>query len=385
MKLVRVFPNLSAENKSAYRNRQEAIITCISPVFYLISRNDNQADKMKIIADNTVPYLKGILEPIADVSYLDSKEFTPTNIKDADALIVRSIDKCTRELLEGSRVRLITTATIGYDHIDIHYCEKTGITWKNAPGCNAASVGQYVLSSLVAVALRKGERLAGKTIGIVGVGHVGSIVERLCEAMGMRVLRNDPPRAEQEGEDGFVSLDTIAKEADIITLHVPLTKEGRFATRHLADPAFFDKVSELIIDCWENEPDIDRELLSEATIATPHIAGFSADGKANGTRMCLENIGCFFGIRIEKIKEVIPPAPTNPFIDLGQFKEHRVEEAILRSFNPEVIDQALRANPHHFERFRAAYDHPREFHAYQAIKADPEEFAVLQKLGFQVG
>jgi erythronate-4-phosphate dehydrogenase len=232
--------------------------------------------------------------------------------------------------------------------------------------------------------------------------------------MGMRVLRNDPPRAEQEGEDGFVSLDTIAKEADIITLHVPLTKEGRLATRHLADHAFFDrlerkpwfinscrgavhdtqallqakrtgKVSELIIDCWENEPDIDRELLSEATIATPHIAGFSADGKANGTRMCLENIGCFFGIRIEKIKEVIPPAPTNPFIDLGQFKEHRVEEAILRSFNPEVIDQALRANPHHFERFRAAYDYPREFHAYQAIKADPEEFAVLQKLGFQVG
>lgn len=145
MKLVRVFPNLSAENKSAYRNRQEAIITCISPVFYLISRNDNQADKMKIIADNTVPYLKGILEPIADVSYLDSKEFTPTNIKDADALIVRSIDKCTRELLEGSRVRLITTATIGYDHIDIHYCEKTGITWKNAPGCNAASVAICII------------------------------------------------------------------------------------------------------------------------------------------------------------------------------------------------------------------------------------------------
>ena len=133
---------------------------------------------MKIIADNTVPYLKGILEPIADVSYLDSKEFTPTNIKDADALIVRSIDKCTRELLEGSRVRLITTATIGYDHIDIHYCEKTGITWKNAPGCNAASVGQYVLSSLVAVALRKGERLAGKTIGI-GLMAGGSIAQEL--------------------------------------------------------------------------------------------------------------------------------------------------------------------------------------------------------------
>ena len=412
MKLVRVFPNLSAENKSAYRNRQEAIITCISPVFYLISRNDNQADKMKIIADNTVPYLKGVLEPIADVSYLDSKEFTPTNIKDADALIVRSIDKCTRELLEGSRVRLITTATIGYDHIDTRYCEKAGITWKNAPGCNAASVGQYVLSSLVAVALRKGERLAGKTIGIVGVGHVGSIVERLCETVGMRVLRNDPPRAEREGEDGFVSLDTIAKEADIITLHVPLTQEGRFATRHLADHAFFDKlerkpwfinscrgavhdtqalsqakrtgkVSELIIDCWENEPNIDRELLSEATIATPHIAGFSADGKANGTRMCLENIGRFFDIQIEKIKEVIPPAPSDPLIKLSQFTKNRIEEAILRSFNPLIIDKRLRDTPERFEWFRAHYDHPREFAAYQIKDATAEEIGSLKKLGFR--
>lgn len=412
MKLVRVFPNPSAENKSAYRNRQEAIITCISPVFYLISRNDNQADKMKIIADNTVPYLKGVLEPIADVSYLDSKEFTPTNIKDADALIVRSIDKCTRELLEGSRVRLITTATIGYDHIDTRYCEKAGITWKNAPGCNAASVGQYVLSSLVAVALRKGERLAGKTIGIVGVGHVGSIVERLCETVGMRVLRNDPPRAEREGEDGFVSLDTIAKEADIITLHVPLTQEGRFATRHLADHAFFDKlerkpwfinscrgavhdtqalsqakrtgkVSELIIDCWENEPNIDRELLSEATIATPHIAGFSADGKANGTRMCLENIGRFFDIQIEKIKEVIPPAPSDPLIKLSQFTKNRIEEAILRSFNPLIIDKRLRDTPERFEWFRAHYDHPREFAAYQIKDATAEEIGSLKKLGFR--
>jgi len=367
---------------------------------------------MKIIADNTVPYLKGILEPIADVSYLNSNEFTPTNIREADALIVRSIDKCTRELLEGSRVRLITTATIGYDHIDIRYCEKAGITWKNAPGCNAASVGQYVLSSLVAVALRKGERLAGKTIGIVGVGHVGSIVERLCEAMGMRVLRNDPPRAMREGEDGFVSLDTIAKEADIITLHVPLTKEGRFATRHLADPAFFDKlerkpwfinscrgavhdtqallrakrtgkVSELIIDCWENEPDIDRELLSEATIATPHIAGFSADGKANGTRMCLENIGQFFDIQIEKIKEVAPPAPSDPVIELSQFTKNRIEGAILRSFNPLIIDKRLRDTPEHFEWFRAHYDHPREFAAYQIKDATAEETGSLKKLGFR--
>ena len=165
---------------------------------------------MKIVADNTVPFLKGIAEPIAEVKYLTSKEFTPENIKDADALIVRSIDKCTRELLEGSRVKLITSATIGFDHIDIRYCDEAGITWKNSPGCNAVSVAQYVLAGLITIALRKGETLQGKTIGIVGVGHVGKEVEKLCSAYGMNVLRNDPPRAETEGEDGFVSLETIA-------------------------------------------------------------------------------------------------------------------------------------------------------------------------------
>lgn len=194
---------------------------------------------MKIVADNTVPYLKGIAEPIAEVKYLTSKEFTPENVKDADALIVRSIDKCTRELLEGSRVKLITSATIGFDHIDIRYCDEAGITWKNSPGCNAVSVAQYVLAGLITIALRKGETLQGKTIGIVGVGHVGKEVEKLCSAYGMNVLRSEPAwRAETEGEDGFVSLETIAEQADIVTFHTPLTKEGRFATRHLAGEDF---------------------------------------------------------------------------------------------------------------------------------------------------
>ncbi len=366
---------------------------------------------MRIIADNTIPYLKGVLEPIADVSYLNSREFTPENIRDADVLIVRSVDKCTRELLEGSRVRLITTATIGYDHIDTHYCDEAGIAWKNAPGCNAASVGQYVLSSLLTVALRKGKTLRGKTVGIVGVGHVGGIVERLCEAMGMRVLRNDPPRAEREGGDGFVSLETIAEEADIITLHVPLALEGRFATRHLADDAFFNrlrrkpwfinscrgavhdtrallrakrdgKVSELILDCWENEPDINRELLAEASIATPHIAGFSADGKANGTRMCLEEIGRFFGIRIERIGQVVPPTPTNDRIDLDRFYDHRIERAVLSTFSPATVDRALREAPRRFEWFRSHYDHPREFGAYRIFHVQPAEIPRLERLGF---
>lgn len=368
---------------------------------------------MKIIADNTVPYLKGIAEPFAEVEYLSSNQFTPQSIKDADALIIRSIDRCTRKLLEGSRVKLITTATIGFDHIDTEYCREAGITWKNAPGCNAVSVAQYVLASLVTLSLRKKEPLKGKTIGIVGVGHVGTEVERLCKSYGMYILKNDPPRAEAEGSRCFVSLDTIAREADIITFHTPLTKEGPFITRHLAGKTFFHSlqkkpwfinasrgavhdtdallearksglISELIIDCWENEPDIHRELLDLASIATPHIAGFSADGKANGTRICLENISAFFQIEVEKINEVIPPTPAQPLINLNQFStDTRIEQTLLNGFDPRTIDRILRKSPEHFEWLRAHYDHPREYNAYTVENATTQEETLLKTIGFK--
>jgi len=368
---------------------------------------------MKIVADNTVPYLKGILEPVAEVVYLSAGEFTPEAVHDADALIVRSIDKCTRELLFGSRVKLITTATIGFDHIDTQFCADAGITWMNAPGCNAVSVSQYVLGALTNLSLKTHEPLKGKTIGIIGVGHVGKEVEKVCSAMGMHILRNDPPREESEGKTEFVDLKTIAEESDIVTFHTPLTKEGRFATRHLANIDFLKKlkrkpwyinasrgavhdtdalleayrngqISEMIIDCWENEPNISHKLLTEAAIATPHIAGFSADGKANGTRTCLKNISTFFHLHLEKIGEVIPPAPTNPIIDLNCFDSARIEQAILRAFNPLVPDQALRKEPEKFEWFRTNYHHPREYQAYTIANATPEETTLLQQLGFAI-
>lgn len=368
---------------------------------------------MRIVADNTVPYLKGIAEPFAEVRYIGSKEFTHENVKDADALIVRSIDKCTRQLLQDTNIKLITTATIGFDHIDIHYCDEAGIKWTNAPGCNAVSVAQYVLASLIVTARKTGETLQGKTLGIVGVGHVGTQLERLAKAYGLNVLRNDPPRALAEKDRSFVDLATIAAEADIISFHTPLTKEGDFPTYHLADRTFFrslkkrpwfinasrgavhdtealleakkeGRVAEMIIDCWENEPGIDRELLALSTLASPHIAGFSADGKANGTRMCLEAIGQFFNKEIEKIDLVTPPAPANPVIDLDLFPHNRIEEAILTSFNPLVVDKALRESPEKFEWFRNHYDHPREFSAYTLLHATPEEKRLAQALGFKV-
>ena len=372
-----------------------------------------ESRKMRIIADNTIPYLKGIAEPVAEVTYLDSKSFTPERVKEADVLIVRSIDKCTPALLAGSQVKLITTATIGFDHIDTRYCEQNGIVWKNAPGCNAASVAQYVLANLVTLSLRTGSPLQGKTIGIVGVGHVGRIVENHCQAMGMRVLRNDPPRAVAEGAEGFVSLEQIAEEADVITLHVPFTKEGAYPTYHLADARFLQqlakqpwlfnscrgavhdteallaakrsgKVSELVLDCWENEPTISRELLAMTALATPHIAGFSADGKANGTRACLQAIEQFFGVHFERLPQVQPPAPQDPLIDLNQWTTNRIEQAILHTFSPERVDQTLRADPAGFEWQRNHYAHPREFSAYQVLHATAEEAKCLRQLGFRL-
>lgn len=368
---------------------------------------------MKIVADDTIPFLKGIAEPVADVAYIPAKGFTPEIVKDADALIVRSIDKCTSDLLKGSRVRLITTATIGFDHIDIHYCESHGITWKNAPGCNAPSVAQYVMASLLRIALRRGESLQGKTLGIIGVGHVGKEVEKLASLFGMTILRNDPPRADAEGPEAFVSLEELAARADIITCHVPFTREGAYPTWHLADQSFFNQVrrgcwfinscrgavhdtqalleahgkglvAEMILDCWENEPQISRELLDRVSIATPHIAGFSADGKATATRMCLEEIQRFFGIHFDRLGEVVPPAPAHPVINLDSFADHRIENAFLQTFDPLVVDKRLREDPSSFEWLRNHYDHPREPLAYRVIQATPAEKELLRKIGFVV-
>jgi erythronate-4-phosphate dehydrogenase len=367
---------------------------------------------MKLVIDHTIPYIKGIAEPFAEVRYLDSAQFTSVEIKEADALIVRSIDTCDRALLEGSNVKLITTATIGFDHIDTAYCQEAGITWQNAPGCNAVSVAQYVLASLVRVAMERRESLVGKTVGIVGVGHVGRQVERFCLAYGMQVLRNDPVRAEAAGEDGFVDLQTIAELSDIICFHTPLTRTGAHATHHLANKSFFDSlkrkpwfvnasrggvhdtqalveaiqtgaVGATILDCWEGEPNINRELLALTTLATPHIAGFSADGKANGTRACLEAVGRFFGVTVALIDNVQPAAPAQPTIDLRTFPSHGVERAILTAFDPLAIDAALRTSPEAFEYLRNHYDHPREYAAYTILHATEEQQKVLQAVDFR--
>ena len=368
---------------------------------------------MKLVADDKIPFLQGIPELFADeVDYVPSRAFTHEQVKDADILMIRTPNKCTQELLQDTQVRFIASTTIGFDHIDIEYCREAGIKWVNSPGCNAISVAQYMLTTLIELSRIKHFSLKDKLLGIVGVGNVGKEVERVYKAYGLSYLKCDPPRAEKEQSDEFVSLQEIADRCDIISFHVPLTKQGKYATYHLCDTSFFCSlrkkpyfinvargsvhdtqallqakrnglIEEIIIDCWENEPDIDRELLAEALIATPHLAGFSADGKANGTRMCLEAISKEYSIHIPDLAtRTQPSAPQNPVIDMNLFCSNRIDEAILTTFSPIKEDKRLREHPDRFEYLRTHYDNPREFSAYQVINANEEEQGVLEGLGF---
>jgi erythronate-4-phosphate dehydrogenase len=373
---------------------------------------------MKVIIDDKIPYIKGAFEPFAEVFYLPGSKTTPELVKDADALITRTRTICNEKLLAGSSVKFIATATIGYDHIDTEYCKRAGIEWTNAPGCNAGSVEQYIASALLAWALEKREKLREKTIGIVGVGNVGSKVARFCETLGMKVLLNDPPRVRSEGPEKFVSLDTIIQEADIITFHVPLNMEGPDATWHMAGSEFFGKlvkkplvinscrgevldttavkvalkngrISGLIADCWENEPHIDLELLEMAYLATPHIAGYSKDGKANGTRMSVQALSRFFnlGLREWQPQEVELPETTEIFMDGSRRDEESViAEAVLSTYDIESDSDNLKSSPEKFEKFRGDYPVRREFPVYtiHARNVDKSTIHKLKVLGFKV-
>ena len=196
--------------------------------------------KIKIVADDKIPFLKGVLEPFAEIEYFPGKEISREKVKNTDAIIIRTRTNCNMELLEGTNIKLITTATIGYDHIDTSYCDANNIKWLNAPGCNSSSVMQYITAALLQLAKENNVDLSKKTLGIIGVGNVGKKVQSIAEILGMNVLLNDPPRERTEGGIEFTDINTIKKESDIISFHVPLNRDGIDKTFHLADEKFFN-------------------------------------------------------------------------------------------------------------------------------------------------
>ena len=330
---------------------------------------------MKIIIENHIPYIKGLLEPFAEVAYLPNSEITPEAVAEADALVVRTRTRCDRSLLAGSRCSFVGSATIGTDHIDLDYCRNRGITVANAPGCNAPAVAQYVLSAAGRLLARDGIADAqGLTMGIVGVGHVGSIVARWAAELGFKVLLNDPPRQRTEPDFNGVSIEELASKADIVTFHTPFTRTGQDATYHLCGADFVGRLSrcrllinsargpitdtaallkglengrigDVAIDCWENEPDINRELLDRAFVATPHIAGYSQEGKMRATAMIVEALNAHFGINAG-LPHVSAPAIGAAAVTFGR---------IMDSYNPLDDTERLKSLPEQFEQQRNCY------------------------------
>lgn len=372
---------------------------------------------MKVVIDDKIPYIKGALEPFGEVVYLSGPKTTPDVVRNADAIITRTRTICNEHLLSNSTVKIIATATIGFDHIDTDYCDKAGIKWTNSPGCNSKSVEQYIASALFVLSERKGFKLEDMTIGIVGVGQVGSKVARVCELFGMRVLLNDPPRQRNENSDIFCSLKTIMDEADIISLHVPLNMEGQDATFHLADYDFFHSlkkkpyvfnscrgevlntgsakealkkglISGLVIDCWENEPDLDLELLDMVELGTPHVAGYSKDGKANGTSMTIRALSSFFNLGIDNWSASNVEEPENPVIVIdgkGKDTQQVLSEAVLSTYDIRKDDEDLRKNPGLFEKLRGDYYVRREYPAFtvRVSNIDAKTIKIIEDLGFK--
>lgn len=329
---------------------------------------------MKIIVDENIPYIRGRLEAVAEVEYVDQDEFTPELVKDADALLIRTRTRCNEKLLAGSRVSLVATATIGMDQIDREWCAKAGIEVANSPGCNAPAVAQYVWSAL----LRCGFDKSKHTLGIVGCGNVGGIVAEWARLMGVKILVCDPPRQRAGLPGEYASLDEVLTQSDAVTLHVPLTREGEDATYHLINEAAIGKMRQgallinaargpvvdfvalrnalqqkrirAVIDTWEPEPALPADVLEMVEIGTFHIAGYSRQGKERATRMVIEAVERKFGVEVDKSGlegAYVPPVALAP-------------DEILRSYDPFADDAALRKSPAAFEQLRHDYHYREE-------------------------
>ncbi len=350
---------------------------------------------MKVIVDKDIPFISGVLEPYFDeVAYLSGKDISAEDVVDACAMVIRTRTKCNEKLLKGSSVKFIATATIGTDHIDMEYCRKAGIVVKNAAGCNAAGVMQYVFTALYGVASKKSIPLTGEiTLGVVGVGNVGSRVAAMGEYMGFNVLRCDPAKEKELGADAasYCTLEHLLKNSDIVTMHTDLNPTSRDMAgeeffRCMKNGAIFinssrgevvqeeallasiGKLSAVIIDVWRNEPAINKELMQKADIATPHIAGYSYEGKVNGTVMSVRALAEFYGIAPLKTFVIEPQEKnTNSFSKDG-LSQIQIAEYFGNIFPIFEHCADLKANPQNFEQLRSNFKYRREFYVNPTTK-----------------
>jgi erythronate-4-phosphate dehydrogenase len=378
---------------------------------------------MKILADENIPLVTTAFSTIGEVQTISGRCITPKDLKNIDILLVRSVTKVDKQLLKDSHVRFVGTATIGFDHIDVDYLKQNNIGFASAPGCNANSAAEYVISALLILAQQKNFKLRDKTVGIIGCGNVGSNVLQKLQALGVRCLVNDPPLQEaQNNTDAFVDLQTVL-QADIVTLHVPLEKNGQHPTYRLVNQTFLNQLADnaillnisrgdvvdesalmyslmnrqhltVVLDVWAHEPAINPALMQKATIATPHIAGYSLDGKLRGTEMLYMAICQYFQyIASWKAKNHLP----QPHVTELHFSEQSSDSdalftAVMACYDVRRDDALLRQVLQHpnptayFDHLRKTYPMRREFSSL-TVKLPATKKRLQQKfkmLGFSV-
>lgn len=373
---------------------------------------------MKIVADENIPFVKEAFGSFGNLVACPGRLINSSLLKEADILLIRSVTRVDKQLLKGTKVRFVASATIGCDHVDSDYLAAEGIRFVSAAGANANSVAEYIVAALLVLSRRHEFSLSQKTIGVVGVGNVGSRVVKKAHILNMTILQNDPPLKRKTPEERFRPLEELLAQADFLTLHVPLTYEGQDATYHIGDNALFEKMkdgsflintsrgavvnnqdlalalkerrlSAAVLDVWEGEPEIDEGLLGAVDLATPHIAGYSLDGKSNATVLIYEATCHFLNVACEWHLPELPPHPS-PHIEVdgrGRMDEELLSEIVRQAYDLERDDQNLRhilQTPlHHrkeyFDRLRNNYPVRREFNSISInIKGATE--GVKQKL-----
>lgn len=370
---------------------------------------------MKILVDENMPYARELFSRLGEVKAVAGRPIPVAELAGADALMVRSVTRVNEALLANQAIKFVGTATAGTDHVDRAWLEQAGIGFSAAPGCNAIAVVEYVFSSLLYLAERDGFTLTDRTVGIVGVGNVGTRLQARLEALGVRTLLCDPPRADNGDDGDFRTLDELVQEADILTFHTPLFKEGPYKTRHLADEALIRRLKpgailinacrgpvvdnaallkcleagqalSVVLDVWEPEPDLNLALLDKVDIGTSHIAGYTLEGKARGTTQVFEAYSKFVGQAQQVALDTLLPAPEFGRITLhGKLSQPTLKRLVHLVYDVRRDDAPLRkvaGIPGEFDKLRKNYLERREWSSLYVQCDDAEAATLLKKLGF---
>jgi erythronate-4-phosphate dehydrogenase len=373
---------------------------------------------MRIIIDENIAFAEEAFTPFGKVGLYPGREITNDILKDADALIVRSVTVVNETLLKETKVKFVGTATIGWDHLDTRYLDKNNIFYTSAAGCNSDAVAEYVTAALYDIAARRSLSLKGKKIGLIGAGNIGTRVARIASSIGMEVKLNDPPLARESKSDKYLPLAELF-DSDIITLHVPLNPDGEDKTYHLFNkdnlqllkdniifintsrgpvvdndilPRFIKEKGLIsVLDVWENEPMLNKELLSLTEIASPHVAGYSVEGKINGTIM-IYNALCNFAGYDPGWKYQTPPPVEEPIRaeDKGTLEE-QIDSVIKSTYNVrkddtelrKALDMEIRFIPAYFDLLRKKYPLRKQFFNYKVSFPSPDTLKILKGIGFR--